>query len=131
MASLLAGCEHYCVPYVDDVAIFSNDWEEHVKHIDIILGKLEKAKLKVKPKKCKFARNSVKCLGHLEGGGCRSLEEAKIKTILDLPSLKTKTEIRKVLGMIGYYARNIKGCATLVEPLTTALKGKNRKESVE
>ena len=92
---------------MDDVAIFSNDWKEHLKHIDLILGKLKDAKLKVKPKKCKFARNSVKCLGHLEGGGCRSLEEAKIKTILDLPSLKTKTEIRKVLGMTGYYMLGI------------------------
>ena len=35
-----------------------------------------------------------------------------------------------MLGIIGYYARYIKGYATLVEPLTTALKRKNRKEAV-
>ena len=107
MASLLAECEHCCYPCVDDVSMFSNDWKEHVKHIDLILGKLEEAKLEVKLKKCKFAQNPVKYLGHLVEGGCRSPKEAKIKTFLDLPSPKTKTEIRKVLGMTGYYMLGI------------------------
>ena len=130
MAELLAGCENFCVTYIDDVAIFSSDWTEHLKHIDIILKRLADAKLKIKPMKCKFAQNTVKYLGHVVGGGRRTPAEAKIKAVMDLPEPKTKTEIRRALGMIGYYARYIKGYATMVEPLTSALKGKNKREPV-
>ncbi|GBL94043.1 Retrovirus-related Pol polyprotein from transposon 412 [Araneus ventricosus] len=34
MATLLQGCEKYCVPYLDDVAIFSDTWETHMEHLD-------------------------------------------------------------------------------------------------
>ena len=32
------GCEEFCVPYLDDTAIFSNAWEDHLEHIDFVLG---------------------------------------------------------------------------------------------
>lgn len=131
MADLLAGCEDFCVPYIDDIAIFSDTWDDHLKHIEIILGKLAKAKLKIKPAKCQFAQSSVKYLGHVVGGGVRTPAEAKIKAVLDFPIPTTKTEIRKILGTIGYYSRYLKDYATIVEPLTNALKGKNRKEKIE
>ncbi|GBM25064.1 Transposon Ty3-I Gag-Pol polyprotein [Araneus ventricosus] len=41
MAEMLKECEDFCVPYLDDVAIFSNSLDEHVKHLDLILGKSE------------------------------------------------------------------------------------------
>ncbi|GBN11979.1 Retrovirus-related Pol polyprotein from transposon 17.6 [Araneus ventricosus] len=130
MATLLQGCEKYCVPYLDDVAIFSDTWETHMEHLDKILEKIAGAKLKIKPIKCKFAQDSVKYLGHKVGGGCRTPAEAKIQAVLDFPAPRSKTEIRKILGMIAYYSRYIENYATLVEPLTRALKGKTRKESI-
>ncbi|GBM50242.1 Retrovirus-related Pol polyprotein from transposon 17.6 [Araneus ventricosus] len=47
IATLLQGCEQYCVPYLDDIAIFSNTWQDHMKHIDEILGKIASAKFKI------------------------------------------------------------------------------------
>ncbi|GBM50243.1 Retrovirus-related Pol polyprotein from transposon 297 [Araneus ventricosus] len=64
------------------------------------------------------------------GGGCRSPIEAKIQAVLDFPASRSKTEIRKILGMIAYYSRYIENYASLVEPLTSALRGKMRKESI-
>ena len=57
--------------------------------------------------------------------------DAKIKDAMDLPESKTKNEIKWALGIINYYDRYIKEYATMVELLTRALKGKNRKESVQ
>ncbi|GBN88956.1 Retrovirus-related Pol polyprotein from transposon 412 [Araneus ventricosus] len=65
------------------------------------------------------------------GGGCRSLAEAKIPAVLDFPTPRSKIEIRRILGMIECYSRYIENYATLVEPLTRALKSKKRKESIE
>ncbi|GBM66563.1 hypothetical protein AVEN_251978-1 [Araneus ventricosus] len=77
MATFLQVCEQYCVPYLDDVVIFSNTWQDHMKHLDEILSKVASAKLKIKPVKCKFAQDCVKYLGHMVGRGCRSPAEAK------------------------------------------------------
>ncbi|GBL94277.1 Retrovirus-related Pol polyprotein from transposon 297 [Araneus ventricosus] len=131
MATLLQGCEQYCVLYLDDVAIFSNTWQDHMKHLDEILGKIASVKLKIKPVKCKFAQDCLKYLGHMVEGGYRSPADAKIQAVLDFPTPRSKTEIRKILGMIAYYSHYIENYATLVEPLTRALKGKTRKESIE
>ncbi|GFT37521.1 transposon Ty3-G Gag-Pol polyprotein [Nephila pilipes] len=37
MASLLKKCEEYAVPYLDDVAIFSKTWEDHLRHLTEIM----------------------------------------------------------------------------------------------
>ncbi|KAG8187742.1 hypothetical protein JTE90_015612 [Oedothorax gibbosus] len=65
------------------------------------------------------------------GGGCRTPAEAKVHAVLEFPVPRTKTQVRQFLGLSGYYSRYIKGYATIVEPLTRALKGKNRKEKIE
>ncbi|GFX05532.1 retrovirus-related Pol polyprotein from transposon 297 [Trichonephila clavipes] len=49
MAQVLEGLEQFALPYIDDIAIFFQGWKDHVKHIDIVLGRLRKAGLKVKP----------------------------------------------------------------------------------
>ncbi|GBN67892.1 Retrovirus-related Pol polyprotein from transposon 297 [Araneus ventricosus] len=130
MAELLKGCEDFCVPYLDDVAIFSNSLDEHVKHLDVILRKIGNAKLKIKPSKCSLGRKTVKYLGHVVGNGIRSPVEAKIQAIVNFPAPKTRTEIRRLIGMIGYYSRYIKDYAKIVEPLTNALRGKNKREQI-
>jgi hypothetical protein len=131
MAQLLNGYDEFSVPYLDDVAIFSNSWEDHIRHVDLVLKRIAAANLTIKPAKCKFAQNCVKYLGHMVGGGKRTPTEAKIQAVVDFPTPKNKTQIRQFLGMSGYYARYIRQYAITAEPLTRALKGKNKKENVE
>ncbi|KAG8174496.1 hypothetical protein JTE90_013419 [Oedothorax gibbosus] len=65
------------------------------------------------------------------GSGCRTPAEAKVHAVLEFPVPRTKSQVRQFLGLSGYYSRYIKGCATIVEPLTRALMGKNRKKKIE
>ncbi|GFT77172.1 hypothetical protein TNCV_1984601 [Trichonephila clavipes] len=59
MAQVLEGLEHFALPYIDDIAIFFQGWKDHVKHIDIVIGRLKKAGVKMKRSKCKFAQEEV------------------------------------------------------------------------
>lgn len=127
MSSLLKGLEEFAVPYLDDIAVFSNTWEEHLKHLSIVLDRIKKANLTIKPAKCKFAQNHVKYLGHMVGDGFRSPAEAKIQCIRNFPTPKTKTQIRAFLGLSGYYAHYIPNFSVIAAPLTDALKGKAKK----
>ena len=52
-----------CLVYVDDVLIYSNTFEEHVRDVDEVLFRFRFAGLKLKPRKCVFADHEVEYLG--------------------------------------------------------------------
>ncbi|GFW42919.1 retrovirus-related Pol polyprotein from transposon 297 [Trichonephila clavipes] len=77
MAELLNGLEDFVVPYLDDIAIFSDTWESHLKHVETVLQRIKRAKLTIKPSNCKFAQPNVKFLGHIVGQGFRTPSEIR------------------------------------------------------
>ena len=48
-----------CLVYLDDVIIFSNSVEEHIRHVDEILTALEEAGVTLKISKCRFFTKKV------------------------------------------------------------------------
>lgn len=80
----------FCRQYIDDVAIFSDTWEDHLKHVDIVLSKIENAGLTIKPSKCKIAYNEVTYLGHTIGNGHIKPMLDKVESVKDFPIPVTK-----------------------------------------
>ncbi|GFV20120.1 retrovirus-related Pol polyprotein from transposon 17.6 [Trichonephila clavipes] len=107
MANLLRNCEDFAVPYLDDIAIFSLTWDDHLKHLKDVFDRLRSAKLHIKPSKYQFAQAYVKYLGHLVGQGLRTPGELKVQVIKDFPIPTNKTQVRAFLGLSGYYRRYI------------------------
>ncbi|GFT24527.1 retrovirus-related Pol polyprotein from transposon 17.6 [Trichonephila clavipes] len=88
--------------YIDDIAIFSKNWEEHL-HLDTILTKLSELNFTVNLKKCAFGKAQIKYLGHIIGSGKHEPDPEKTAVINNLPVPKTKKELRSVLGLCNYY----------------------------
>ncbi|GFS80691.1 retrovirus-related Pol polyprotein from transposon 297 [Trichonephila clavipes] len=130
MAELLNGLEDFVVPYLDDIAIFSDTWESHIKHMETVLQRIKRAKLTIKPSKCKFAQQNVKFLGHIVGQGFRTPSEIKVQAVLEFPTPRTKTQIRAFLGLAGYYQKYINLFSVIAAPLTDALKGRAKKGEI-
>ncbi|GBN95052.1 Retrovirus-related Pol polyprotein from transposon 17.6 [Araneus ventricosus] len=131
MNEILEGCDEYAIPYLDDIAIFSQTWDEHLKHLQDVLERIKRAKLTIKPPKCKFAQDQVQYLGHIVGHGKRSPAELKVKAVQNFPIPTTKTEIRAFLGLAGYYRQYIPMFSVITAPLTDLLKGRNKKGKIE
>ncbi|GBM76869.1 Retrovirus-related Pol polyprotein from transposon 297 [Araneus ventricosus] len=130
MADILHGCDHFAVPYLDDVAIYSNSWEEHLNHLNAFMSKIKDAGLTIKPIKCKFAEDRVKYLGHIVGRGIRTLNEVKVKAVLDFTVLTTKSQVRAFLVLAGYYNHYIPMFSSVIASLTETLKGKLRQGKI-
>ncbi|GFX81866.1 retrovirus-related Pol polyprotein from transposon 297 [Trichonephila clavipes] len=130
MAELLNGLEDFVVPYLDNIAIFSDTWESHIKHMETVLQRIKRAKLTIKPSKCKFAQQNVKFLGHIVGQGFRTPSEIKVQAVLEFPTPRTKTQIRAFLGLAGYYQKYINLFSVIAAPLTDALKGRAKKGEI-
>lgn len=54
MESVLSPCYSFSAPYMDDVLIFSKNWEEHLTHVGAVLGQLWRHGLTTKPSKCEW-----------------------------------------------------------------------------
>ena len=63
MENLLQGLEHVAV-YIDDILITGCTEEEHLKTLDEVLTRLERAGMRLKKSKCQFLLPSVEYLGH-------------------------------------------------------------------
>lgn len=122
MDRVLRGAETYALPYLDDVAIFSATWEDHLRHLRDVFSRLREAGLTIKPKKCQLAKGEVRYLGHVVGQGRRRPDELKVEAVNEFPRPVKKTGIRAFLGLTGYYQRYIPRYSELASPLTDALR---------
>ena len=122
MNTLLADIMSFSGAYIDDVAIFSDSWEDHLIHLRTVFQKLREAKLTAKPRKCQFGMFQCTYLGHVVGQGKVKPEEAKISAIQSFLQPKTKKDVRSFLGLAGYYRRFIPDFATVASPLTDLTK---------
>ena len=76
----------------------------------------------MKKSKCAFGQTSVEYLRHIVSTLEVSMDESKVKAMLEWPIPKNLKELRGLLGLTGYYRRFFKGYASIATPLTDLLK---------
>ena len=50
--------------YIDDIGIFSNSWDSHLKKFDTVLDKLQENNFIVNPRRCEWAVKETDWLGY-------------------------------------------------------------------
>lgn len=113
----LEGCE----AYIDDVIIYSDTWEEHLKIIREFFERLSRAMLTINLSKSEFGQAQVTYLGHIVGQGEVKPVSAKVEAIANFPRPESKKQLMRFLGMAGYYRRFCPNFAAVTEPLTQLL----------
>ncbi|GET62384.1 retroviral-like aspartic protease 1 [Rhizophagus irregularis DAOM 181602=DAOM 197198] len=112
--------------YLDDIMIYSEDFEEHIEHVDKVLSKLRENNMIVKLKKCQFGLRNINFLGHIVGRDGLRPDKEKVEQIENMRRPKTVTEVRSFLGLCSYYRRFMKGFSKIAKPLLN-LTRKNEK----
>ncbi|GJV10582.1 putative reverse transcriptase domain-containing protein [Tanacetum coccineum] len=79
--------DKFVIVFIDDILIYSNTQEKHVKHLRLVLELLKKEKLYAKFSKCEFWLREVQFLGHV------------------------------INGLVGYYRRFIKNFSKIAKSL--------------
>ncbi|GFY23958.1 hypothetical protein TNCV_4896391 [Trichonephila clavipes] len=111
-----------CLCYLDDIIVFSETFEDHLIRLRLVVKCLQEAGLKLNSKKCLFAAQEVKILGHLVSSNGVRPDPDKIKAVRNFPTPKNIHDIRSFLGLCSYFRRFIKGFCYLAEPLQSLLK---------
>ncbi|QRW27784.1 Retrovirus-related Pol polyprotein from transposon [Rhizoctonia solani] len=95
----------FALVYIDDIVIYSVEFEDHCNHLDQVLGAIEEAEITLSPKKCHIGYQSLLLLGQ------------KVSR-LGLSTHKEKT----FLGMMTYFSSYIPFYSWIVAPLFKLLK---------
>ena len=107
--------------YLDDFIIFSQNEEDHLKHIEIIFKKLKKADLKLKKSKCDFFKKEIHYLGHLISVSSIQPLPEKLESIRSMPKPRSPKEIKQFLGLTGYYRIFVPRFSDMARPLAKLL----------
>ena len=108
MDDILRGLEHCAIVYLDDILIFSQNEEEHTKHVKEVLTRLRENDLFAKPEKCIFHTDTLEYLGTWIEKGKLRMDQDKVKAVLDWPTPKRIKDIQSFLGFANFYRHFIK-----------------------
>ena len=117
--------------YIDDLIIFSRDFDQHLHHLSLVFNNLRAANLKLNPSKCKLATESVKYLGHIVSKQGLKVNPENIDKIKNCQRPINVKQVRSALGMMGYYRKFILGYAKIAQPLNDLLKKETKFEWTE
>ena len=110
--------DQFVVVFIDDSFVYSKSREEHERHLSIVLQALRDKQLYAKLIKCEFWLDRVSFLGHVVTKDGISVDLGKVDAVSNWRRPNTRTEIRILLGLAGYYRRFIEGFSKIALPLT-------------
>ena len=113
-----------CEVYIDDIIVYINSWEDHLRQIRALFDRLTEANLTVNLVKSEIAHAHVIFLGHVVGQGQVRPIQAKVEAIEKFPTPTTRKQLMRFLGMAGYYRRFCPNFSETVAPLTNLLSKK-------
>ena len=122
MDQVLQGTSKFAGAYIDDIAIYSETWSEHLEHVEEILKRLRAAGLTANPKKCKVGMAEMVYLGHKIARGQVKPEMSKIAAVRNYPKPRLKINVRSFLGLVGYYRKFIPNLESVAAPLSDLTK---------
>ena len=112
-----------CLIFLDDILVFSKNFEEHLERLEAVFSRLKQHGLKLKPNKCEFFKTKVNYLGHVVSHSRVETDPDKISALASWPEPDNVKALRSFLGFTGYYRRFIKDYAKIVKPLNDLLVG--------
>ncbi|XP_065358763.1 uncharacterized protein LOC135952674 [Calliphora vicina] len=108
--------------YLDDVIIPSKTVEEGLQRLEKFLCILDDAGLTLRLDKCKFLEREISYLGHKVSEGGITPGDGKVSAIKNFIPPRNVTEVRRFLGLTGFFRKFVEGYSIISKPLTNLLR---------
>ena len=123
VSTLLEGLDSFAMAYVDDILIYTKcSLENHLEHVQIVIDRLNKHRLRLKLSKCQWAMKSIKYLGFVVSEHGIAPCGEKVKAIKSLNPPVNVKQTRGFVGMLSFYRKFIPRFAEISEPLIALTK---------
>lgn len=104
----------------------SADFDKHLELLEIVARSLRKANLTINIGKSKFSMKSIRYLGHIVGNGEIKPDPGRVQCIAEYKTPNTVKQVRRFIGMTGWYQRYIQNYSAIAAPMTDLLKKADR-----
>ena len=110
---ILKNAKAHSTNYLDDIVIWSKDFDSHMKHLRHVFELLRKSGLKLKPEKYTWGVYELHYLGHIVSRQGIKTDPRKIKAMVNYPAPTNIRQLRTWNGLSQYYRRFIRDYAKI------------------
>ena len=114
----LKSCKDCVDNYIDDIIVFSDTIESHIRDLRRVLSKLKAAGFTLRGSKCFFGDIKATHLGFEYSSMGVAPSSEKTKAIQDWPTPTCSKDVRSFLGLVNFFRRFIPHFADIAHPLT-------------
>ena len=110
--------------YVDNIAVYSRTWEEHLATLTEVCSQAEVANLSLRADKCEFGKAEMEFLGYIVNGETIRPTPDNIQKVKDFPVPTTRRKLQRFLGMCNFNRRFVPNYSAVVRPLSRLTSSK-------
>ena len=104
--------------YLDDIILWAPSFKELIQRLETLFQALGEGGVKLNVEKCHVGKTEVKFLGHIVSSeGCKP-DPANVEAVMKMQRPKRVKEVKRFLGMCGFYRKHIPNFAKIATPLT-------------
>lgn len=111
-----------CLVYIDDILVFGHTWEAFTQNLKAVLHRLATNGILLNFRKCSFGDTQTEFLGNIVDEQGFRPNPNKTESVKNYPPPNNKDELRRFLGLTGYFSKFIESYAMKVAPLRILLR---------
>jgi hypothetical protein len=115
----------FTLVYIDDIVVYSKSFEDHLKHVDLVLKAIVLSGLTLVPPKCHLGYRSIVVLGNIVSRLGLSTHHKKLKAIWELEAPTDRKKLKTFLGLAVYFSVYIPYFSWMANPLFKNLRQKD------
>ena len=115
----------FTLVYIDNIVVYSHTFEEHLKHVNSVLGVIAKSGLTLSPPKCHIGYRSIIVLGNKVSRLGLSMHQEKLRAVWELKAPKDRKKLETFLGLAVYFSAYIPYFSWMANPLFKSMRLKD------
>lgn len=109
---------------LDDIIVYSNNWEDHMLHLSLVLERLEIHYLTCSVDKCSFGQTEQRYFGHFVSSDDNVPQEGHIEAVLQAGPPQSKRGLQQFLEICNWIRKYVPNFLETAVLLTELLKSK-------